>query len=871
VKTPALTLLCSLLLVSLLHAENRPIIIGGLDGLDPWAEEAGYPVLLALSGGGIRGLAGIGALRAFEETGIRVVAIAGTSMGGVVGGLYAAGYSPAELEEIVHGLDFAALFQNTPPRATMLQTRRREHGRDLIRLRFEGLRPQIPQALTSAQYLTNVLTELTTQATYRSDGDFSRLRVPYAAVSTDIISGQQEVLRSGSLADAMRATMAFPLAFTGLEIDGKFLMDGGMVDPVPVDVVRDLSDSTDFVVAVNTASTLRSREELVTPLDIADQATTIMTAQRLRESLDEANFVLEPAPPGIQSTDYRFSDSLIALGYRAALAAADSLRRLLEQRVDHTEFTVASVAAATFSPEAQAIFRDALLNRPFTRAGLIRELKRLVRALDLFRLEAVLEPATGGGAPGEAVELRLNGFANFAPGAAAFLFFGNTRFDDSDMEETLALGDSAVTPASLRRGLDRILGRYAAAGWDLACIRRTSVDPDRARITIVIDEALVRDIAVDGVRRTRPWYVRAHCPLRSGEPYSTAQAAAGLKNIYGTDLFDRVTIDIRPSGGRPVVVIGVEEKAYPQVRLGWHWDDEYESEEFIELADDNLGGIGVEGLVHARYSPDRQDYHVGLRADRIFKTYLTSTISGYRTLLDRHLYDADDSLIGARRESKAGIEIRLGQQIARLGTVTAGLVVEQVEYSHEPDGSVESDFGLRILEIESMIETLDRVPFPRTGERIYLQLQQAGKLVGGDAEYTRFSGSLEAYFPLCGWLTYHPRAAAGLSRPALPWSEKFYLGGMHSLAGYRTHQLAGDQMLVLSQELRLALPLRFYLSLRYDVGDVHDALEEIRLSSVRHGAGISLALDAPIGPVEIGYGVSADDHEQLYLRAGFDF
>ncbi|HQL25306.1 MAG TPA: patatin-like phospholipase family protein, partial [candidate division Zixibacteria bacterium] len=78
-------------------------MIGGLDGLDPWAEEAGYPVLLALSGGGIRGLAGIGALRAFEETGIRVVAIAGTSMGGVVGGLYAAGYSPAELEEIVHG------------------------------------------------------------------------------------------------------------------------------------------------------------------------------------------------------------------------------------------------------------------------------------------------------------------------------------------------------------------------------------------------------------------------------------------------------------------------------------------------------------------------------------------------------------------------------------------------------------------------------------------------------------------------------------------------------------------------------------------------------------------------------------------------
>jgi NTE family protein len=163
------------------------------------------------------------------------------------------------------------------------------------------------------------------------------------------------------------------------------------------------------------------------------------------------------------------------------------------------------------------------------------------------------------------------------------------------------------------------------------------------------------------------------------------------------------------------------------------------------------------------------------------------------------------------------------------------------------------------------------MPFPRTGKKVYFDLQQAVEVIGGDVEFTRLFGSMEAYFPLGRYLNFHPRLAIGGSRPGLPLSEKFYLGGMHSFAGYRTYQLAGDKMWLASAELRLSLPLMLYLSGRYDLGNVYGSADDIKLSNVLHGAGVFLALDSPIGPLEIGYGFSDHDSEQLYVRAGFDF
>jgi NTE family protein len=845
------------------------IVIGGLDGLDPYDRTERYSVLLALSGGGARGLAAIGVLKAFEEKGIRVAAVTGTSIGGVIGGLYAAGYSPGELIGITRNIAFSQFFSNSPPRKTMFLTQRQERGRHILSVRFNGLTPVIPQAIAAGQRLTALLTNLTTKANYLCSGDFTRLPIPFKTISTDIVSGRGVILDHGSLAEAMRATMAFPLAFTGLEKEGQVLMDGGMVTPIPVELVKQMCDTVRFTVAVNTTSPLLPKDELTTPLDIANQVTSIMTADQLAQQLHSADFVITPPIDRFVSMDFKHRDTLIQIGYQAGLRAADSIITLLRRQRDSIRYTVLRADVDGVDSSAADRIKTGLEGKTLNRSELVSILKTLTVELNLLQLSATIVPRYKTDDTVTAVVLSIDAVPCFKMSEVRLAFTGNSIYDDSTLVKQFKGDDTLLTSRSLREGLARITRLYRADGYDLAGVRDVSLTLSSPQIDITLDEAIIKRIDMEGNARTKDWFIRSLFPLKVGQPYSTARASRGVANIFGTDLFDRVTVDLAPYRGGALVTIQVEEKKHRQARLGWHWEDEYQSEEFLELLDDNIGGMGLELLLHGRYARDRQRYFAGIKADRIFSTYLTGRLRLYYSRLYRHLFERDGTRAGERREDKTGVELRLGQQIARLGTVTAGFAIEQVEYQH-PGGAGGEKFGLRIFSIQSLVENFNRVPFPETGKKHLFELHFAGKYLGGDVEFTRFFTSLEAYFPLGRYLNFHPKLAVGLSRSGLPPSEKFYLGGWHSFVGFRTHQLSGDKLFVLTSELRAKLPIWLYLTVRHDMGEVYTTTDQIKLSKLRHGFGISLALDSPIGPVEFGYGVS-DVHERFYLNIGYDF
>ncbi len=274
--------------------------------------------------------------------------------------------------------------------------------------------------------------------------------------------------------------------------------------------------------------------------------------------------------------------------------------------------------------------------------------------------------------------------------------------------------------------------------------------------------------------------------------------------------------------------------------------------------------------MHARYAPDRQEYYASFKADRILSTYLLAKLLVHHNRLNREVYDDEGRAIDEINEIRTGMEIKFGQQISRLGTVSAGFIAQEVEYEFDT-ARVRERFGLRALKLESRVETFDKVPFPESGKKHLFELQLSGKYVGGEVEYTRFFSSVEAYWSLGGPFNYHPKLAIGLSRSGLPESEKFYLGGMKSFAGFHTDQLSGDKMMLMSHELRCKLPFRFYLTLRYDVGEVYSSADDIRLSGLRHGFSVIASLDSPIGPVEFGYGVAADDSDRYYVNVGLVF
>lgn len=849
------------------------IVIGGLDGIDPYDTTTHPEIQLALSGGGARGLAAIGVLRAFEERGIRVQAIVGTSMGGIIGGLYASGYSAEELDDIVMGLNFSDLFASAPSRATMFLARRHENERHLISLRFDGLSPQIPRALTSAQSLTTLLTDLTARACYRADGDFRKFPIPFLTLATDIVTGEEVVLDSGSLADAMRATMAFPLAFTGIKYKGHLLMDGGILRPVPVDLARELIDenTTDtFVVAINTTAPLRPPDGLVTPIDIANQVTSIMTAGQLKRELARADFVITPALVNLTTTDFQKKKEIIAIGYEAGLVAADSILGL-SRWTNHSQRIK---PAGGRIDGVDVTFEGSPFDSPLTRGELIKRMKRFAIEQNLFSLEATYFPAIFAADqtenPLQGVDLHFTAQATPLVDSIKFQFSGNKHFNDSTLLAACDFTDSLLTAPFLQRGLDRIVNHYRVEGYDLADIRSVVVDLAAGEITIEVDEGVIWRIDVSHNKRTHDWLIRSYFPLKVGEPFTLSRSSHGIASIYGTDLFDRVTMNLIRTRKGLIVDIGVDEKPHLQSRLGWHWDDEYESEEFIEILNDNAHGIGLEYLAHARYGVDRQKYFGAIRADRIFSSYVTARLRLYHERLNRTTYNNNDQADGIRKERQTGGVFTAGQHISRLGTVSAALRFEHVslEDSRFPG---RSSFDLRTISLQSQVETFDRVPFPIRGQRQVFQLDLTGKLFGGDVEYTRVFSSLEAYFPFGQRLNYHPKISVGFSRSGLPPSQQFYLGGLHSFSGYRTDQLAGDKLLLLNQEIRMNFPLRLYVIARYDIGEVYASSDQIKLRNLRHGFGISVAVDSPLGPFEFGYGIANSDSDRFYFSGGYSF
>ena len=284
---------------------------------------------LVLSGGGARGLAHVGVLQALEELRIPVDAIAGTSMGAVVGGLYASGKSPAEIDKLMRGIDWSAAFRDRPARNTLNFRRKQDDREFLVRfpLGIQSGNFRVPRGLIQGQRLTQTL-RLETLPVATVD-DFDELPTPFRAVAADLESGSRVVLERGDLTSAMRASMSAPGVFAPVEVDGRLLVDGGIVENLPVDVVKSMG--VDIVIAVDVGFRPVARKELTSALAVSNQAVTIMMMRetgRQRSLLTGNDLLIAPDLEELQSTDFTATARLIGLGLAATRANADRLARL---------------------------------------------------------------------------------------------------------------------------------------------------------------------------------------------------------------------------------------------------------------------------------------------------------------------------------------------------------------------------------------------------------------------------------------------------------------------------------------------------------------------------------------------------------------
>ncbi|KNX76695.1 membrane protein [Pseudomonas sp. 250J] len=301
------------------------------------AAEATRPKIgLVLSGGAARGLAHIGVLKALEEQGVRIDAIAGTSMGAVVGGLYASGYSIAELEKLATTLDWQQALSDAPPRKDV-PFRRKQDDRDFLVKQKLSFRDDgslgLPLGVIQGQNLALLLeSKLAHTADIR---DFDKLPIPFRAVATDITSGEKVIFRRGHLPQVIRASMSIPAVFAPVELDGRLLVDGGMTDNIPVDVVREMG--VDLAIVVDIGTPLRNRKQLATVVDVLNQSITLMTRRNSEEqlaTLRREDILVQPPLSAFGVTDFGRAQDMIDAGYRATRALDPRLAALRQPEGD---------------------------------------------------------------------------------------------------------------------------------------------------------------------------------------------------------------------------------------------------------------------------------------------------------------------------------------------------------------------------------------------------------------------------------------------------------------------------------------------------------------------------------------------------------
>ena len=245
---------------------------------------------LVLSGGGAKGLAHIAALEAIEKAGVEIDYIGGTSMGAIVGGLYAAGYNAKQLDSLFHATDLEEIIQDNVPRSAQTFYEKENRDRYMVSLALRDGKFALPAGLTQGVNLYNFLSQLTYRV--RRIEDFSKLPIPFLCMATDVETGEEVILEHGDLAQAIMASGSFPTLFAPVDIDGRYLTDGGVMNNYPVDEVR--AKGMDVIIGVDVQSPLKTRKDLRSANSVLLQITSYKIANDMKEKREKTDIYIHP-------------------------------------------------------------------------------------------------------------------------------------------------------------------------------------------------------------------------------------------------------------------------------------------------------------------------------------------------------------------------------------------------------------------------------------------------------------------------------------------------------------------------------------------------------------------------------------------------
>ncbi len=282
---------------------------------------------LVLSGGGAKGFAYVGILKAMEEAGIRPDYVVGTSIGSIVGGLYAIGYSPDQLDTIIRAVNWDMVLSNNVPLTYISYEEKEYYNRYLITLPFINGKLSLPSGVIEGQMLSDLLNKLTWPAMkFDSFDDFP---IPFRCVATDVSTGETIVFDKGSLAKALRASMSIPSAFTAVDLDTTLAVDGGILNNFPVNELEKMG--ADYIIGFNVSDNMANAKDIGSLSGILTQVSMFESLKRMEKDIEKCDFYIKLDLEGYGVSDFGSSKEILAIGDKIGNENAQRFKDLAAQ------------------------------------------------------------------------------------------------------------------------------------------------------------------------------------------------------------------------------------------------------------------------------------------------------------------------------------------------------------------------------------------------------------------------------------------------------------------------------------------------------------------------------------------------------------
>ena len=679
-----------------------------------------------------------------------------------------------------------------------------------------------------------------------------------------MVTGNPVIISNGSLSQAMRASSSVSFFLSPVKNDSLVLVDGGLVANIPVKIAID--QGADYVIAVNTTSGLHSENELEYPWIIADQVISIPLKLLNEDQLNGADIAISPDLNQASATDFSNVEELIREGYNEAKPLVNQIKKGIDSLMVK-KYNSRGTYYHNLLPENDSLSENFMKNfqsEDSVSSDQIRsKLSVLIDKGDYSDLRAVIEQKN------KYSTLKIIGELNST--VKFVIISGVTLFGSFSVDSIFSsLMNKPYNADNIKKKVIDFINLYRTRGYSLAEVRSISFNKKTGSLTIGINEGIISQIKIEGNKTTSESVIKREFPLGAGDYFIYDKVKEGLTDLRSTNLFNDILLTVERENDKNIVILKVTEKASSLIRIGFRVDDENKAQLSLDFRDENLFGSGTEmGLLLFGGTRNRA-YVLEHKSNRIFNTYLTYNINAFYRFNDVFTYRDDStanihrftrSSVGEYRQIFYGASLSLGMQVEHFGNLifTGNYKFDEIKIKSGSSIQPLKD-KIVLLKASSTIDTQDKYPYPRKGFYFNAEYEVAQKVLGGDVGYTNFNFNYRSYLTINGVSTFCPRFMMGFADKTLPLSEEYSLGGQDSFFGMRADEFRGRQIFLASLEYRYKLPFEIffdtYFKIRYDLGRAWEVQEEIKLKELRHGVGLTLSFDTPVGPADFSVGRS---------------